>query len=278
METAKNGLSLEELQKAFELLEILAAAGKGCSLTAVARTAGMSHYKATRLLSVLENEGVVECAVKTGRYDADRAKTLLRNLLECARDNRYVGGVVRSALVEQCDDLEVTLLKNARPILEDLGRLHNEAIFMAVRKGDEVFLLDMVDPHREGRKETFIGKCFPFFTNAAGKAMRAVDSWDLLEKIGKRWRSRGRGPDLAALKSELEQIREKGVAVDLSGMGDGIVTVAVAVKDYAGKVVGAVMLLGPSFRLMGERLEQEIIPSLRLGAELLSTRYGYARP
>ena len=109
--------------------------------------------------------------------------------------------------------------------------------------------------------------------------MRAIDSWDLLEKIGKRWR---RGavpfPDLAGLRAELELIREEGVAVDCGGMGDGIITVAVAVRDYAGKVVGALTLLGPSFRLLGERLEQEIIPSLRLSGELLSMRFGYVRP
>lgn len=278
METAKTELSLEELQKAFELLEIVAAGGSGCSLTAVAREAGISHYKATRLLSVLENEGVLECAVKSGRYDAGRARRLLRNLLDNAGRSRFVRALVRSALTEQHDDLKVTILKDARPILEALARQHNEAMFMAIPKGDEVLLLDMVDPHREGREEPLIGKRLPFFSNAAGKAMRAIDSWDLLEQISKRFRSRGRCPDLAALKAELEQIREKGVAVDCSGMGDGVLTVAVAVKDYAGKVVGAVMLLGPSFRLLGDRVEREIIPSLRLGAELLSTRYGYARP
>jgi IclR family transcriptional regulator, KDG regulon repressor len=278
VETGNDELSLEELQKAFELLEIVAAGESGFSLAAVARKAGVSCYKARRLLSVLENEGVVECAVKSGRYDASRAKTLVRNLLINARGSRFVGALVRSALTEQFDDVKVTILKNARPILESLARQHNEAICMAVPNGDEVLLLDVVDPHREGRDEPFIGRRFPFFSNAAGKAMRAIDSWDLLEQIGKRWRNRGRCLDLAALKTELEQIREKGVAVDSSGMGDGVVTVAVAVKDYAGKVVGAVMLLGPSFRLLGDRVEQEIIPSLRLGADLLSARYGYARP
>jgi IclR family transcriptional regulator, KDG regulon repressor len=50
------------------------------------------------------------------------------------------------------------------------------------------------------------------------------------------------------------------------------------VKDYAGKVVGALMMVGPSIRLFGERLEAEIIPSLQLSAEVLSMKFGYARP
>lgn len=271
--------SLEEMQKAVELLEIVAAEGKGCSLSAAARKAGVSLYRARLLLAVLEHKGVVECAVESGRYDAGRARTMIRNLLQDARNNRFVGAMVRSVLSEQNDDLKVTILKDARPVLEDLARLHNEAICMAILKGDEVLLLDMVDPLQQGRGEPLVGKRFPFFSNAAGKVMRAIDSWDLLEQIGRRWRGgRGGFPDLATLRVELEQIREKGVAVECSGMGDGVVTVAVAVRDYAGKVVGALMLLGPSFRLFGDRLEQEIIPSLRLNAELLSTKFGYARP
>jgi len=52
--------------------------------------------------------------------------------------------------------------------------------------------------------------------------------------------------------------------------------VAVAVRDYAGKVVGAITMLGPSFRMFTDRLENEIIPSLMEGAELLSEKFGYA--
>jgi DNA-binding IclR family transcriptional regulator len=53
--------------------------------------------------------------------------------------------------------------------------------------------------------------------------------------------------------------------------------VAVAVRDYAGKVVGAITMLGPSFRMLAGRLESEIIPSMLEGAEMLSEKFGYAR-
>jgi len=98
-----------------------------------------------------------------------------------------------------------------------------------------------------------------------------------LEKLFRK-RSRKNGfPDLTLLESELEEIRIRGVAVDSGGLGEGIISVAVAVRDYAGKVVGAITLIGPSFRMLAGRLENEIIPSLREGAELLSEKFGYAR-
>ncbi|QXE91243.1 IclR family transcriptional regulator [Geomonas subterranea] len=279
METEKGELSRDELQKAVELLEIVAARSKGCSLSALARQAAITPYRVRLLLALLEDKGLVQCAVQSGKYDESRARKLARSLLQNARSSRVLGPLVRAVLSEHDDDLKVTILKDARPVLEALARRHNEAIFMAIPKGDEVLLLDMVDPLQQGRGEPLVGRRFPFFANAAGKVMRAIDSWDLLEQIGRRWRGgRGGCPDLAALRVELEQIRENGVAVECSGMGEGVVTVAVAVRDYAGKVVGALMLFGPSFRLLGDRLEQEIIPSLRLSAELLSARFGYAPP
>jgi DNA-binding IclR family transcriptional regulator len=122
-----------------------------------------------------------------------------------------------------------------------------------------------------------VGKKYPFFTNAAGKAMKALDSRDLLEKM---FRKRGKKDglaDLESLESELDEIRSKGVAVDCGALGEGIISVAVAVRDYAGKVVGAITMLGPAFRMLTERLENEIIPSLIEGAEALSGKFGYAR-
>jgi IclR family transcriptional regulator, KDG regulon repressor len=279
MGTEKDELSSDELQKATELLELLASGSDGCSISALARKAGISWYKASRLLAALEQKGLLECAVKSGRYDANCAKRLLQKLMDNARNLKFAGAMMRSVLPEENDDPRVTILKDARPVLESLARQHNEAIYMAILNGDEVLFLDMVDTLQQERAEPMVGRRFPFFSNAAGKVMRAIDSWDLLERIGKKWSgSRGRYPDLAALRVELEQIREKGVAIDCSGMGEGVITVAVAVKDYAGKVVGALMLLGPSFRLLGERLEQEIIPSLLVSAESLSMKFGYARP
>jgi len=79
------------------------------------------------------------------------------------------------------------------------------------------------------------------------------------------------------LASELTDIRARGVAIDSGGLGEGIISVAVAVRDYAGKVVGAITLIGPSFRMLAERLESKIIPSMLEGGELLSEKFGYAR-
>jgi DNA-binding IclR family transcriptional regulator len=80
---------------------------------------------------------------------------------------------------------------------------------------------------------------------------------------------------MGRLESEMLEIRVTGFAIDNGGMGEGISSVAVAVRDYAGKVVGALTMLGPSFRMLAERIDNEIIPSMQEGADLLSRRFGY---
>lgn len=160
--------------------------------------------------------------------------------------------------------------------MEKLAREYDEAVYLTVIKDNEVLFLNMVDCDQQIKAEPLVGRKFPFFTNAAGKVMKALDSWDLLEKLCKRDERSVRRPNMGELASELQEIRTSGVAVDIGGLGEGIISVAVAVRDYAGKVVGALTMLGPSVRMLAERIDNEIIPSLQEGAELLSQRFGYA--
>ena len=264
MEKDKVIISDAMAQKGRELLGLLADRSTVWSVSALARQAGLSRYRTERLLASLESGG---CPAGPPA--------------ELPASPRRAGSVRAAQEAEAVcrEPLYRAILRDARPVMESLARRHNEAMYLTMLSGDEVLFLDMVDCHRQERAETFVGRRVPFFSNAAGKVMRAIDSWDLLEKAAKRWGcGQLRYPELAGLKAELELIREQGVAVDCGGMGEGISTVAVAVRDYAGKVVGALTMLGPSFRFLGERLEDEIIPSLLVKGELLSNKFGYVRP
>ena len=137
--------------------------------------------------------------------------------------------------------------------------------------------LDMADCDQKIKAIPLIGKTFPFFTNAAGKVMKARESTDSMDWLVNKKRTKSRDmPDSDRLMTELLEIRSNGgIAVDSEDLGEGIISVAVAVKDYAGHVIGAITMLGPSFRFLKERIEKEIIPSLLEGAVLASEKFGY---
>jgi DNA-binding IclR family transcriptional regulator len=206
-------------------------------------------------LATFEKMGIVERDVTAGTYRLGlSAFEMAQNILKSA-----------------------SIIRLAQPVMEDLARKHDEAVYITVLNNDEVLFLDMVDSLQQVKAVPFVGMRFPFFTNAAGKVIKAMSSSDVLERLGKRRAARTGISDMKQLESELDDIRRSGVAVDIGGLGEGICSVAVAIKDYAGLVVGALTLLAPSFRMLQERLEQEIIPSMLEGSEELSMKFGYAK-
>ena len=245
--------TVQNVNKALELLELLAESPKNPTLPVLSLKIGLSRNKTFRLLTTLCEKGMLERDSITGAYQIGVCTVpLAQKLLQCT-----------------------SLVNFAHPIMEDLARKHDEAVYMTVIKDDEVLFLNMVDCTQQIKAATFVGRKFPFLSTAAGKVMKALDSRDLLEKLCNR-RGRKQGlQELDVLEKELLEIRSKGVAVDNGCLGDGIISVAVVVRDYAGKVVGAITLIGPSFRMISDRIENEIIPSLIQSADILSAKFGY---
>ncbi len=241
--------------KAFDLLEILTAEDTNQTALLLSKKLKISSNRLIKILATLEEKELIERDDKTGIYH------LGLSALEMAQH------ILKSS----------SIVRLAQPIMEELARKHDEAVYITVLNKDEVLFLDMVDSFQQIKAVTFVGRRFPFFTNAAGKVIKAMSSSDVMERFGKRRASKAGIIDMKQLESELDDIRQSGVAVDNGGMGEGICSVAVAIKDYAGIVVGALTLLAPSFRMLQDRLEQEIIPSMLEGSEELSMKFGYAK-
>jgi DNA-binding IclR family transcriptional regulator len=255
MDRERGTYSVQSVLKAFDLLETLAAEDSVATIPLLAQKLDLSRNKVFRLLATLEDRGLIERDETTGTYRLGiYAFEMAQHILKSA-----------------------SLIRLAHPIMEELARKHDEAVYITVMNNDEVLFLDMVDCFQQIKTIDMVGQRFPFFTNAAGKAIKAMSSTDMLERLGKRRASMNGIPDVKKLESELRDIRQSGVAVDFGGLGEGICAVAVAIRDYAGKVVGALTLLAPSFRMLQERLEKEIIPSMRESAEILSMKFGYVK-
>lgn len=252
---SKSTYSVQSVENALDILEALADESVDATLPILAAKLGISRNKAFRLLATLESRGLVQREEHSGVY------RIGLNTVGLAQ--RFIKGA--------------SLIRHAHPVMEELARRHDEAVYLTVLMGEDVLFLDMVDCAQSVKAAPLVGKKFPFFTNAAGKVIKALESGDLLDKFLRKSRRKLAPDELVRLESEMDEIRRKGVAVDCGGLGDGVIGVAVAVKDYAGKVVGAITVLGPAFRLLSDRIENEIVPSLLEGAEMLSMKFGYAK-
>ena len=241
----------ESVEQVITILEMLTEDTPVHTAVTVAGRLGISRNKAFRLLATLE----------------------ARELVEKDGHGAYTLGIAAAGLARRLLD-RVSIIGHARPVLEELARKHGEAVYLSVLKDDDVIFLDVADCARDEWGGSLIGKRFPSLATSAGKAIRALQSRDLLEKLLGGRRKRQRTADLEVTLAELEAIKQNGVAVDVR---EGTSSVATAVRDYAGKVVCALTVLGPSVRMMGCRIDKEIAPSLVEGAEELSLKFGYAK-
>ena len=246
---------LDAVGNSIGILELLAKDTPGLTIASIASELGIKQNTALNLISGLEVCGFVERS-EQGIYHPD----LLAVSVALGRLLSKMG-----------------ILAHARPILDGLARKHGEAVYLAVLRDDEVVFLDIADYAKHEQAASFAGKRFPSLASAAGKAIRALQSRDLLTKLFSGKRKQERIYDEESLFAELDAIKRSGVAVDTGSLEEGLSSVATAVRDYAGKVVCALMVVGPSFRMVAGRIENEIIPSLVEGAELLSMKFGYAK-
>lgn len=251
----KSVYTVQSVYKAFELLDVLTGCPASASLQMLASKIELTRNKTFRLLATLCECGLVEQEKPSGNYRVGISSFSLAQKL------------VRNSNV----------ICLAHPIIAELAKKHDEDVYMAVIREDGVLFLDMADCDQQIKAVPLLGKTFPYFTNAAGKVIKALESTEVIDwlKNSKRCKIQNiSDPELLA--TELIEIRSNGgVAVESGGLGEGLISIAVVVKDYAGQVIGAITLLGPSFRLARERLEKEIIPSLLEGAALVSKRFGY---
>jgi DNA-binding IclR family transcriptional regulator len=246
---------IRTVEKAIEAIELLSdTSSDSHNIVTVTEKLGLSRNKTFRILSTLIELGIAERDAERGTYHLGVAA------FEFARK------LLRPASV----------INNAHPVIEELARKHQEDVYLTVLCDKEVLFLDMADCEQQVKAVQLVGKRFPFFATAAGKVMAAIGvSPDHVSTLLGKGRGNTSGVSMDLFEQELAQIRSDGIAVDENSLGEGVVSIAVPFKDYAGKVLGAITLLGPSFRLLSERVEKEIIPSMQEYAELLSCRFGY---
>lgn len=247
--------AVQSVENAFDLIGALINGNTGRNALSLAEELGLSSRKTLNLLAALES----------------------KQIIERTEGNNYQLGLNAFGLAHQirrCGNLS----RLAHPVMEELARKHDEAIYLTVPSNDEVLFLDMVDSQQQIKTVKLVGRYFPCLTNAAGKVIKAAaDSYESVEKLLREQAANCGIKDLQKFEQELRQIRERGVAVDDGGLGSEICAVAVVIRDYAGWAVGALTMLAPSFRMLQERLEKEVIPSMLESAEGLSRKFGYSK-
>jgi IclR family transcriptional regulator, KDG regulon repressor len=216
--------------------------------------------------------GVVGVATLLGREKSQVSRTLKtlaeRGLVDRDPDTlEYRLGARIYALAVQAG--RNRLLAVAPPALRELVTDLGETAHLSVLQGREVLTLLSESSPRVVRAGDWSGRTVPAHCTSSGRALLWDEDMDGLTATFGTARS---GPQLEELHEHILAARPNGYAAVREEFEPGLVGAAAPVRDFRGRVVAALNVSGPSFRL-GERLE-ETGGRVRRTAEELSGKLG----
>ena len=250
------GAAVRSVDRAASLLLALGESQGEVGVTELARRLGLHKSTASRLLATLERRGLVEQDEETGKY---RLGLVVIRLAERAERTLDLRGI-------------------ALPELERLARLSHETAGLGVLDGDQVLFVAQADGPSLVAVGDWTGRASTLHANASGKVLLASLAEREVLRIVRRGLTRYTDhtiTDLEPLLEELARVRRRGYATAISELEQGLHAVAAPVHDARGRVIAAVEVWGPAFRLNLRRVP-ELAVQAREAAAAITTRLGGA--
>lgn len=212
-------------------------------------------------------------------YPASTCLRILNSLREYGflerEDDRYrVGLKMLTWAAAAASGLDIT--RRAGPVLRQLRDLTGETAIVYVPRGDVRVCVGLEETHHSVRRLVNLGQVMPLYAGSGGKVILAYDP-----HLADRVLAGELQPytahtlvDRRAWDEELRRIRRQGYAVSYEERDDGAASLSAPVFDDAGRVAGALGIVGPSQRFRPEHVEQWVRPVVAAAAEL-SRQLGY---
>ncbi len=234
------------------VLDSVAAAPDGMTLTELIAATGLPRGTLHRLLAALQEVGYV------ARRDGRKVYVLGPRLLRLLHLGAPAAAV--SAL--------------ARPMLQDLSERFGETAYLARLAGTHVESAAMVLPDTGGQTFVQPGRVMPVHASSSGKAIFAFQDPALLDRVLAEPRQRFTAntvTDEAAVRADLARVQRQGYAICINELDPGVASYACPVRVEGADVVYAVGMVG-----LEERIRRfaatEIVAALGEAAGLLAIR------
>ena len=213
------------------ILEILGKNNRAMTATEINDFLRLPKQTVHRLCSTLEENGFLTRVGHTKRYQAARRlRDLGMGLLYNSRDH-----IAR------------------RQILLNIANKVKETVNFVVPEASGMNYIDRVETDWAFRIQLPIGTNVPFHCTASGKCFLASLSPKkrkaMIEAMDLKAHTKRTHIRKAALLSELKQVSKQGYALDQEEFMDGMVAIAVPIKDNQGRFAAALAFHGPTQRI-----------------------------
>jgi len=245
---------VQSVDRAITILEILARSGEA-GVTEVAAELGVHKSTAFRLIGTMEARGVVEQTDARGKY-------------------RLGLGLVRMA---GSTAARIDIVQVARPICKELAAETGETINIAVLVDSAALYLDQIAGASSLQPHNWVGQRRPLHATSSGKALvahlepREVDVLiPHMEAHTERTVTRR-----TTLHRHLAEVRERGYAITVDELEEGLTALAAPIRDAHGDVVASLSVSGSTWR-MGEEAREPTAALLTRSARTISLALGWS--
>lgn len=256
MKRAKANYLIQSVVHALDLLEEFRGTTDELGVTELSNRLNLHKNNVFRLLATLETKGYIE--------------------QNKATENYRLG--IKALQLGQTYIRQSGFLQQAKPVLQQLVAASGETAYVGILKGSEAVYIDAVESTQTVRVVNRIGQQVPIHATSVGKVQTAFLSEEELDRLlpgDLKAYTPATVTDKKELKKALKKIEAQGFAIDNEEFEKDVRCVAAPVHDYTRKVIGAISISAPAYRMSDDRLRREIIPLLQQSAELLSRRLGY---
>lgn len=243
---------IQSLARGLQIIEKLAQAADGLSITDLANEFEIDKASMSRLMQTLAKYGYAEKNPDNRKYSMGpqivrHSRTLL---------------------------LRTSLRDSAKTFLKRLVEITGECAHLAILAQGQAFYIDQEESTNALRVTTNVGSLAPLYCTALGKIFLAYTNTpipDTLTAFTMRTIT-----DESMLKRHLEIVRTQGYTLDDEEWNLGVRCIAVPVFDHRDKCEAAIGISGPTTRLSLEKLAHISSSVVEIGKELsakLSFRY-----
>ena len=252
----KGARTIQSVDRALDLLDILAGATGDLPLNELASLAGLNASTCHHLLATLARRGYV------GQTSRSRGYFLGPRITE----------------LSQLRIKQFSLVDIAMPELRRLNQETLESVHLAVMQGHALVTLAKLDsrlPIRVGSDDE--GKTNAAHATATGKAILAwLPETEIARVIADTGLHRFTDRTIATiaeLMEELRLVRRNGYSVDNEEFQPGVVCIGAAIRDHTGAVIGSVSCSMPKMRAEGDH-EARVRSAVKACAVAVSDRFG----
>lgn len=228
-----SSLTLKTLDSALEILKYFTKENMSWGVRELAKEMGKSHSVIHRMLVTYEKHGFLKKDSETQRYE------LGLKFFE-------YGLIIQEKL--KFKDLVM-------PYMNKIADQTRESVFLTMVDGIEGVCIAIAEGNRSIKFEVTIGTRTPLYAGASCKSIMAYLPKELQKEIidtGLHEFTKNTTIDADKLKSELEDIKQKGWSYTTGEYTDDVVGISVPIFDHIGKIFVSLTIAAPSYRITDE--------------------------